>query len=601
MIYYHFAELIHRQAEKYGNRTALKHRDNATGKWLKISWREFSDKVMLTAKAMAEFGIKVQENIGVYSQNMPQCLYTDFGAYGNRVVSIPMYATNSPGQIEYIINDAKIHTLFVGEQLQYNNAFKVQKDSKYLERLVVFDPAVKMNPEDKTSIYFDDFLRLGDNAHAESTVKIRMTEAVPEDLATIIYTSGTTGESKGVMLPHSCYLEAMRIHDVRLPLVTDKDLSMSFLPMTHIFEKAWCYYCLHKGVTIAINQDPKMIQKTLPEVHPTLMCNVPRFWEKVYAGVHEKINSASPAMKKIFLDAIETGRKYNLEYKNKGIPAPCGLKLKFQFYNKTVFTLLKRVLGIERGRFFPVAGAPLSDTVNEFLQSVNIPIAYGYGLSETTATVCFYPEIGFQFGSIGEVMPGVQVKIDPGNNEILVKGKTVMSGYYNKPEETKRAFTEDGFFRTGDAGRLEGNTLFFTERIKDLYKTSNGKYIAPQALEMVMSGDNYIEQIAVIGDQRKFVSALIVPAYPLLEKYAGEKGISFESREELVKNKDIIRFIEARVEEHQKNLASYEKIKRFTLLPEPFMMGCELTDTLKLRRPVVLQKYATEIEAMYEE
>lgn len=601
MIYYHFAELIHRQAEKYGNRTALKHRDNATGKWLKISWREFFDKVMLTAKAMAEFGIKVQENIGVYSQNMPQCLYTDFGAYGNRVVSIPMYATNSPGQIEYIINDAKIRTLFVGEQLQYNNAFKVQKDSKYLERLVVFDPAVKMNPEDKTSIYFDDFLRLGDNAHAESTVKIRMTEAVPEDLATIIYTSGTTGESKGVMLPHSCYLEAMRIHDVRLPLVTDKDLSMSFLPMTHIFEKAWCYYCLHKGVTIAINQDPKMIQKTLPEVHPTLMCNVPRFWEKVYAGVHEKINSASPAMKKIFLDAIETGRKYNLEYKNKGIPAPCGLKLKFQFYNKTVFTLLKRVLGIERGRFFPVAGAPLSDTVNEFLQSVNIPIAYGYGLSETTATVCFYPEIGFQFGSIGEVMPGVQVKIDPGNNEILVKGKTVMSGYYNKPEETKRAFTEDGFFRTGDAGRLEGNTLFFTERIKDLYKTSNGKYIAPQAIEMVMSGDNYIEQIAVIGDQRKFVSALIVPAYPLLEKYAGEKGISFESREELVKNKDIIRFIEARVEEHQKNLASYEKIKRFTLLPEPFMMGCELTDTLKLRRPVVLQKYATEIEAMYEE
>jgi len=601
MIYYHFAELIHRQAEKYGNRTALKHRDNATGKWLKISWREFSDKVMLTAKAMAEFGIKVQENIGVYSQNMPQCLYTDFGAYGNRVVSIPMYATNSPGQIEYIINDAKIRTLFVGEQLQYNNAFKVQKDSKYLERLVVFDPAVKMNPEDKTSIYFDDFLRLGDNAHAESTVKIRMTEAVPEDLATIIYTSGTTGESKGVMLPHSCYLEAMRIHDVRLPLVTDKDLSMSFLPMTHIFEKAWCYYCLHKGVTIAINQDPKMIQKTLPEVHPTLMCNVPRFWEKVYAGVHEKINSASPAMKKIFLDAIETGRRYNLEYKNKGIPAPCSLKLKFQFYNKTVFTLLKKVLGIERGRFFPVAGAPLSDTINEFLQSVNIPIAYGYGLSETTATVCFYPEIGFLFGSIGEVMPGVQVKIDPGNNEILVKGKTVMSGYYNKPEETKKAFTEDGFFRTGDAGRLEGNTLFFTERIKDLYKTSNGKYIAPQAIEMVMSGDNYIEQIAVIGDQRKFVSALIVPAYPLLEKYAGEKGISFESREELVKNKDIIRFIEARVEEHQKNLASYEKIKRFTLLPEPFMMGCELTDTLKLRRPVVLQKYATEIEAMYEE
>ncbi|MDO4756250.1 MAG: AMP-binding protein, partial [Parabacteroides sp.] len=174
MIYYHLAELVHRQAEKYGSRTVLKHRDNATGKWLKISWREMSEKVMLTAKAMAEFGIEVQENIGVYSQNMPHCLFTDFGAYANRVVSIPMYATSSPGQIEYIINDAHIHTLFVGEQLQYNNAFKVLKDSKYLKRLVIFDSQVKLNPEDKSSIYFDDFLRLGDNAHAETMVKVRM-------------------------------------------------------------------------------------------------------------------------------------------------------------------------------------------------------------------------------------------------------------------------------------------------------------------------------------------------------------------------------------------------------------------------------------------
>lgn len=600
MIYYHFAELVHRQAEKYGSRTALKYRDNATEKWLKISWRDFSEKVMLTAKALAEFGIGVQENIGVYSQNMPQCLYTDFGAYANRVVSIPMYATSSPGQIEYIINDAHIHTLFVGEQLQYNNAFKVLKDSKYLKRLVIFDSQVKLNPEDKSSIYFDDFLRLGDNAHAETMVKVRMNEAVPEDLATIIYTSGTTGESKGVMLQHSSYLEAMRIHDIRLSM-TDKDLSMCFLPLTHIFEKAWTSYCLHKGMTVAINQDPKMIQKTLTEVHPTAMCSVPRFWEKVYAGVQEKINSSSPAMKKIFLDAIETGRKYNLEYKNKGIPAPLKLKLKFQMYDKTVYTLLKRVLGLERGRIFPVAGAPLSDTVNEFLQSVNIPIIYGYGLSETTATVSCSPGVGFQFGSIGKVMPDVQVKIDPENNEILVKGKTVMSGYYNKPEENAKAFTEDGFFRTGDAGRLEGDTLYFLERIKDLYKTSNGKYIAPQAIEMVMSGDKYIEQIAVIGDQRKFVSALIVPSYAMLEQYAAEKGLTFNGRKELVSNKEVIRLLETHIEENQKNLASYEKIKRFMLLSEPFTLGCELTDTLKLRRPIILQKYAEAIEKMYEE
>ena len=602
MVYYHYAELIHRQAEKYGLRTALKYRDNENGKWLKISWKEFSEKVMLTAKAIAEFGIEVQEKIGVYSQNMPQCLFTDFGAYGNRVISIPMYATNSPAQIEYIINDAEIHTLFVGEQLQYNNAFKVQKETDVLKRLIIFDHAVKLNPEDNTSIYFDDFLRLGDSAHAETTVKIRMGEAVPEDIATIIYTSGTTGESKGVILHHYNYLEAMRTHDIRLPFVTDKDLSMCFLPLTHIFEKGWTYYCLHKGITVAVNQDPKMIQKTLPEVHPSVMCNVPRFWEKVYVGVREKINSSPKLLKKIFLDAIETGHSYNLEYKNKGLKAPWLINIKYKLYDKTVFLLLKKVLGIENGRLFPVAGAPLSDTVNEFLQSVGIPLAYGYGLSETTATVCFYPHIGFRIGSVGEVMPDLKVKIDENNGEILIKGKTVTSGYYNKPEENARSFTEDGYFRTGDAGRMEGNVLFFTERIKDLYKTSNGKYIAPQAIEMEMSSDKYIEQIAIIGDRRKFVSALIVPSYPLLEAYAESKGISYNSREELVSNHEIIRLIETHVEERQKNLASYEKIKRFTLLPQPFTMeGRELTDTLKLRRPVILQKYAGVIDAMYTE
>lgn len=598
MVYYHYAELIHRQAEKYGSRTVLKYRDNSTGKWLKVSWQLFSEKVMLTAEAMAEFGIGVQENVGVYSQNMPQCMYTDFGAYANRIVPIPMYATSSPAQVEYIINDASIHTLFVGEQLQYNNAYIVQKKSTVLNRIVIFDPAVKLSPEDKTSVYFDDFLRLGDNAHAETTVKVRMREACEEDMATIIYTSGTTGEPKGVMLHHSNFLEAMRIHDVRLPMVTDKDTSMCFLPLTHIFEKAWSYYCLHKGVKIAINLDPKDIQKTIKEVKPTVMCSVPRFWEKVYSGVLDKINSSSPVMKSIFMNAIAVGRLYNLEYKNKNLKPPLALKLKFEFYNKTVFNLLKTVLGIERGRLFPCAGAPLSDDVNMFLHSVNIPLVYGYGLSETTATVCFFPEEGFIFGSIGTLMPGVEVKIGA-ENEILVKGKTVTSGYYKKPEENAKSFI-DGWFRTGDAGRLDGDVLYFIERIKDLYKTSNGKYIAPQAIEMTMSGDKYIEQVAVIGDQRKFVSALIVPAYPLLEEYARKKEISFESRQELLENKEVIRFVASRVEELQKNLASFEKIKRFTLLSEPFTMeGRELTDTLKLRRPVVAQKYAAQIEAMY--
>ncbi len=451
-------------------------------------------------------------------------------------------------------------------------------------------------------MFFDDFLKLGDNALAESMVKIRRNEAVPEDLATIIYTSGTTGEPKGVMLRHSNYLEAMRIHDIRLPMVTDKDVSMCFLPLTHIFEKAWTYFCLVKGVTVAINRDPKMIQQTLPEVHPSMMCNVPRFWEKVYVGVQEKIANFPGLLRKMAMNAVKVGYAHNLEYKNKGKKVPLGLSLKFQFYDKTIFRVLKKVLGVERGKLFPTAGAPLADNINIFLNSVGIPIVYGYGLSETTATVSFCPVQGFVVGSIGEVMPGVSVRIDESNDEILVKGDTITEGYYKKPEENKKSFTEDGYFRTGDAGRLEGNVLFFKERIKDLYKTSNGKYIAPQAIEGVISSDKYIAQVAVIGDKRKFVGALIVPDFDTLQEFARAKGLIFETREDLVAKPEVLRLYESRLEDHQKDLASFEKIKKFILLTQPFSMETrELTDTLKLRRPVILEKYADLIEEMYAE
>ena len=601
--YYHFSELIQRQAEKYGNRTALKYRDDAAGRWTKISWNEFSELVTLTAQALADSGIAVQENIGVYSQNMPQCLYTYFGAYANRVVDVPMYATSSPSQIAYIVEDAQIHTLFVGEQLQYNNAFIVQKQKpNILKKLIIFDSSVRKNPEDKTSVYFDDFIRLGNNAHAESLVKIRTSGALPEDIATIIYTSGTTGNPKGVVLTHANYLEAMRTHDLRIPQVTDRDSSMCFLPLTHIFERGWTCVCLMKGVLVAINRDPKQIQKTLPEINPTTMACVPRFWEKVYIGIQEKIRSASPTMQKLFHDAIATGHDYIINYKRTEKKAPLALKAKFEFYDKTLFTLVKKVVGIQNGRFFPVAGAPLSDTVLEFLLSLNIPIRYGYGLSETTATVCFFPEENYTIGSIGIIQPDLEVKIDPNNQEILVRGKTVMSGYYKRPEENAISFTADGFFRTGDAGRLEGDTLYFLERIKDLYKTSNGKYIAPQAIELSITRDPYIEQVAVIGDQRKFVSALVVPNYELLEQYAKSKNLVYASREEMLKHELIHKLIQAHIEEHQRELASFEKIKRFTLLASPFTMESgALTDTLKLRRRVVNELYAKEIDAMYAE
>jgi long-chain acyl-CoA synthetase len=558
---------------------------------------------MLTAKAMAEFGVNEHENIGLYSQNMPECLIADFAAYANRAVVVPMYSTSSPAQVEYIVKDAGISTLFVGEQLQYNNAVIAKKSCPQLKLLVIFDPHVTINPEDKSSIYFKDFQRLGNNANMDSTVKIRMKAALPEDTATIIYTSGTTGHPKGVILLHSNFIECMRIHAQRLPSVTDHDLSMCFLPLTHIFERAWAYFCLYTGAEIAINRDPKIIRQTLPEVHPTMMCNVPRFWEKVYAGVHDKINAFSPLVRRIARRAIRIGYIYNMEYRNEGIRPPLALELAFKLYDKTIFSLIKKNLGIERGRIFPTAGAPLSDEVNRFLHSVNIPIVHGYGLSETTATVSFCPLDKFTMGSIGTIMPDMEVKIDPANSEILVKGKTITPGYYKRPDENLKSFTPDGFFRTGDAGRLIGNTLFFTERIKDLYKTSNGKYIAPQAIESLMTSDRFIAQIAVIGDGRKFVGALIVPDFEAVREYAAQKNIPCSGSDvDLIGRNDIKRLIEARVEARQKDLASYEKIKQIILLAEPFAISTgELTDTLKLRRNIILEKYKDQIEAIYHE
>lgn len=601
MNYYHLAILPHRQALRYGKHTALKYRDIKEKKWKNISWKAFSDNIMKTAWSMAELGVEEGDKIGVYSQNMPEYLTTDFATFANKCVAVPIYATSSLSQVEYIVNDAKIKLLFVGEQFQYNNAFKVQQHLPILQKLVVFDRNVVFHPEDKTSVYYDDFLAIGENSNSDVIVRVRMKARKDEDIACIIYTSGTTGEPKGVVLTHASYLEVFRIHDIRLTMVSNKDISMCFLPLAHVFEKAWCFFAVHRGMTIAINQDAKEIQKSIKQVNPTIMCSVPRFWEKVYAGVNEKIDASKGFMRWLYDDAIKVGRKYNLEYKNQGKKISFGTKCKFLFYNNTIFRILKTVVGIQRGNIFPCAGSPLSDTVNEFLQSVSIPIIVGYGLTETNATVSFCPVKHFIIGSVGEIMPDVKVKIDSANDEILVKGKTILREYYNKPEETAKAFTEDGFFRTGDAGYFEGNVLFLKERLKDLYKTSNGKYIAPQAIETRIAEDKFIEMIAVIADERKFVSALIIPNYTALKEYADSHNLKYNKEEELLTNADILRMLDARIEILQAGFAPYEKIKKYTLLPEPFtMQGGELTNTLKIRRKYVAEKYKDIIDKMYE-
>ena len=601
MTYHHLSVLVHRRAEKYGDKVALKYRDYETSQWIPITWNQFSQTVRQVANALVELGVQEEENIGIFSQNKPECLYVDFGAFANRAVTIPLYATSSPAQAQYIINDAQIRYIFVGEQFQYDAAFSVFGFCQSLQQLIIFDRAVVRDPRDMTSIYFDDFLETGKGLPNNDMVEERTSRASDDDLANILYTSGTTGEPKGVMLHHSNYMEAFRIHDIRLVDMTDRDISMNFLPLTHVFEKAWTYLCIHKGVQICINLRPVDIQTTIKEIRPTLMCSVPRFWEKVYAGVQEKIAQETGLKKAMMLDAIKVGKIHNIDYLRKGKTPPLMLHLKYKFYEKTVYALLKKTIGIENGNFFPTAGAAVPDEICEFVHSVGINMLVGYGLTESTATVSCFLNQGYEIGSVGTVMPDVEVKIGD-ENEILLRGKTITKGYYKKAEATAAAIDKDGWFHTGDAGYLKDGQLYLTERIKDLFKTSNGKYIGPQALETKLAIDRYIDQIAIIADQRKFVSALIVPVYGFVKDYAKEKGIGYKDMNELLQHPKIMGLFRARIDTLQQQFAHYEQVKRFTLLPEPFSMERgELTNTLKLKRPVVAKNYKEVIDRMYEE
>ena len=592
--------MITAQARKYRNREALRYK-NADGKWISISWSEFESQIERTARAMLAWGIGIQENIATYTPNKPESLVVDFAAYAIRAVVVPLYPTGSLEQAEYIVREAAIRYVFVGEQYQYDTVYKAMSSCPTLKRIIIFDPRVQRAAGDTTSIYFDDFnAKAAYTPACDSLMAQRAESRVPDDLASIIYTSGTTGESKGVMLTHANYEAAMRLHDERLTMCSDQDVSLCFLPLTHIFERGWTYFCLTKGIRVVINLNPKEIQQTVKEVRPTVMCSVPRFWEKVYVAVQEKIAASKKMQRALFMRALSVGRRRNIDCLRNRRRVPLLLSLQYALYDRLVFSKLRKAIGIENGNIFPTAGAPLSDTINEFLHSCGINILYGYGLSETTATVSCFGLTGYQIGSVGETLPEVQVKIGE-NNEILVKGPTVMKGYYSKPEATAAAFTADGWFRTGDAGRLDaGNSLVLTERIKDLFKTSNGKYIAPQALEAKLGEDKYIEQVAVIGDCRKYVTAIIIPAFEALKEYAAQRHIRYHALEDLVKNQNIQKLIQERIAALQANFAHFEQIKRFTLLPRAFSMETgELTDTLKLRRAVINRIYKAEIEAMY--
>lgn len=595
----HLSVLIHEQARKYGSRTALTFRLFGKNTWESVSWEHFSQRVKQVSNALLELGVRPQDNLAVFSQNCVEYLYTDFGAYGVRAVTIPFYATSSEQQIQFMINDAQVRFVFVGEQEQYNKAHRIFALCPSLERIFIYDRSVRISSHDPHALYFDDFVALGAGLPRQAEVEALWRAASDDDLCNILYTSGTTGDSKGVQLTYGQYAAALVANDKCVP-VTDKDRVINFLPFTHVFERGWSYLCLSEGAELIINTDPREIQESMKQTHPTCMSAVPRFWEKVYQAVKDKIDRSTPMQQKIFRHALEVGRRHNVECLARGKRPSLALALEYKLIDKTLLRIVRHQIGLVNPNIFPTAGATVSPEVERFVHSVGICMIVGYGLTESLATVsCDHKNKPYTIGSVGRPIDGIDIRISE-TGEIMLKGPTITRGYYRREAVNAAAFDEDGYFHTGDAGYMKNGELFLTDRIKDLFKTSNGKYIAPQMVEAMLLVDKYIDQVVVVADEYKFVSALVVPEFRLLEEYARDHNIKFESREDLCADKRIHDMMMERVETLQQQLAHYEQVKRITLIAHHFSMESgELTNTLKLRRPVIYKNFKDVIDKMY--
>ncbi|EKP0277846.1 long-chain fatty acid--CoA ligase [Aeromonas bestiarum] len=589
----HLVRLMRERIARLGNKAAL--RVQQDGQWRAIGWRTLGQAMDYCAQALIRAGHQPTEMVGLYARNMPEWTQADLGILAARGVSVPIYPTSTLEQLRYIVRDANIGLLFVGEQAQFDQALTLLKDGE-IRQIVALDGKVNLRDCPAAS-HFQAFLVSGNHQASEQELRVRETQYRMDDLLTLIYTSGTTGEPKGVMLDFANIAACFEMHNSRLDL-NEQDVSLCMLPLSHVFERAWTYYVLYCGAENVYIRDPQKVMDVIGEVQPTVMCAVPRLYEKAYAMIQAKVAQAPRLRRALFGWATGVGKQLVASRQAGKATSPL-LYAQLWLAERLVLRKLRARFG-GRTRFLPVAGARLADDVNFFFQAMGLNLKYGYGMTETTATVCCYEDHQFKLGSIGTALSGIEVKLGE-SNELLVRSPTVMRGYYNKPDATAEVMTEDGFLRTGDAGELDGKgNIYFTERLKELMKTSNGKYVAPQLVEGTIGKDRFIEQIAIVADARHFVSALIVPCFESLEEYARSINLQYQCKTELLRNSRVMEFFDARIQDLQKELAKFEQVKKFTLLPSAFSMELgEITPTMKLRRKIIESKYQNEIEAMY--
>ena len=586
--------MVKERAKKYSAREVYRFKDKSDNQYKSYSWNELATSMDQVSKSLISMGYGTESKIGIYSNNRLEWSITDYGILAIRGVVVPFFSTATKEQVKYIVDETKMELMFVGDQEQLEKALWVLDKSDSLKSIVSFNKDISF--EDIRCLDWDSFIESGATKDLDNNLSQIYTEAQPTDLATILYTSGTTGEPKGVMLDHDNFMCLFTIHDERLD-VTDQDVSMSFLPLSHIFERAWSFYVLYRGAINVFLENPRDVIEELPKANPTIMCTVPRFFEKTHEGILAEYDKWPSTKKKIFDWSINIGLQCAaFKSKNKNIPAI--LKLKNSIADKLVLKKLRSIFG-KNIRMIPCSGAAIRVDLLKFFHATGLFVNHGYGATETTATIsCFESDI-YEFGSVGKKMPGLEVKISD-EGEILVKGKTVFQGYYNKPVETD-AVLKDGWYYTGDEGHIsEDGNLVMTDRIKDLFKTSVGKYVSPQKIELLLGQDPFIEQVISIGDDRKYVTALIVPVFDSLKAHANMLGLKHTTDSDLISLPEIKDLIEKRIEKIQLELAPFEKVVKFKLLPDPFSIeNNAMTSTLKFRRKVIMENYKGLIEEMY--
>jgi long-chain acyl-CoA synthetase len=588
-------DLFYRSVDGYRKPEHLKYKQ--AGAWRSVSSAEFRRAVEELSLGLRALGLEGGDRVALLSENRPQWAYADMATLCAGAVDVPIYPTLTSPQVLYILQDSEAKLGLVSTPAQAAKVMEVKSQVPSLRHVIGMEeasfPAGVLTLEEVRTKGRSEL------AARPTAVRERAAEVRPGDLATIIYTSGTTGDPKGVMLTHSNIVFNVKASTAAFHGLDENDVALSFLPLCHIFERMAEYLMLHHGVTIAYAEGVDQVTSNMAEVRPTLMCSVPRFYEKVHARVREKVANDPPWRQRLFAWALKVGGEFFRHRVEKTTPGPI-LRMKQALADRLVFKKIRARVG-GRIRIFISGGAPLAKEVAEFFGAAGLVILEGYGLSETSPVIAVNLPDAMRPGTVGRPIPGVEVKIAP-DGEILTRGPHVMKGYFRKPEATAAAIDSDGFFHTGDIGHLDPDGfLVITDRKKDLIVTSGGKKVAPQPIENRLKTNPFFGEIVIVGNRRNFPAALVVPNFEALEGWARQKGVPFASREELIQRPEVVALYERLIQEMTPDLAQFEKIKKIALLPREFTLEAgELTPTLKVKRRVVEEKFKDVIDRLYE-